>query len=361
MKKYKIYVYAICKNEEKHINRWYESMKEADGIFVLDTGSTDNSVNLLKNIGINVVSKNYTDFKFDEARNDSLNLVPLDADICVCTDLDEVLSKGWREELEKYWKKDTDAARYNMNFSFDQNGRPISTYYISKMHKRNKYKWTHRIHEVLEYIGKDKENRITIETINISHYPDRTKDRSNYLNLLEAAVKENPENDRDMHYLGREYMYNGEWNKSIDVLIKHLNLKSATWNEERGSSMRFISRCYINLKRYDEAIMWLEKAINETPNTREPYIELGLLYYNLKRYDEAISYLEKGVNIKEKSKYYINEEFAWNETPYDLLSLCYYYTKNKEKSIFNVTKALELNSSNERLKKNKEIFESMSE
>lgn len=356
MNKYKVYVYAICKNESKHIQRWYESMKEADGIYVLDTGSTDNSVELLKNLGINVQTKNYKHFKFDEARNDSLALVPEDADICVCTDIDEVLSTGWRKKLEENWKEDTDIARYNMNFAFDENGKPTSTYYISKMHKRDKYKWTHSIHEVLEYIGTEKENIITINTINISHYPDRTKDRSNYLNLLIEAVKENPENDRDMHYLGREYMYNGEWNKSIDTLIRHLNLKSSTWNEERGSSMRFISRCYLNLNRFDEAIMWLEKAIKETPNIREPYIELGLLYYNLKKYNEAINYLEKGVNITEKSKYYINEEFAWNETPYDILSLCYYNVNEKEKSIFNILKALEINPNNERIKNNYNII-----
>ena len=45
---YKICVYAICKNESKFINRWLECVKEADYICVLDTGSTDNSVDLLK-------------------------------------------------------------------------------------------------------------------------------------------------------------------------------------------------------------------------------------------------------------------------------------------------------------------------
>lgn len=40
MNKFKICVYAICKNEEKFVSRWVESMKEADKIFVLDTGST---------------------------------------------------------------------------------------------------------------------------------------------------------------------------------------------------------------------------------------------------------------------------------------------------------------------------------
>ena len=48
MKKYKVCVYAICKNEEKFVDRWFNSMKEADEIYVLDTGSTDNSIKLLK-------------------------------------------------------------------------------------------------------------------------------------------------------------------------------------------------------------------------------------------------------------------------------------------------------------------------
>ena len=39
MKNYKICVYAICKNESKFIKRWYESIKGADYICVLDTGS----------------------------------------------------------------------------------------------------------------------------------------------------------------------------------------------------------------------------------------------------------------------------------------------------------------------------------
>ena len=134
MNKYKIYVYAICKNEEKHINRWVDSMKEADGIYVLDTGSTDNSVKLLKELGVNVTTINYSNFKFDEARNDSLALVPMDADICVCTDLDEVFNKNWRKELESIWTSNTDRISYNLNFSFDDMGNPISSYFISKLY-----------------------------------------------------------------------------------------------------------------------------------------------------------------------------------------------------------------------------------
>ena len=356
MNKYKIYVYAICKNEEKHIERWVNNVKSADAIYVLDTGSTDNSVKLLKEKGVNVKVINYKDFKFDEARNESLNLVPSDADICVCTDLDELLCENWREILESTWQSDTDRIRYNMNFSFDEDGNPVSTYFISKIHKKDKYKWTHSIHEVLEYTGEDRENIITSTQLTIGHYPEKAKSRSFYLNLLEQAVKENPENDRDMHYLGREYMYNKDWNNCIDTLIKHVYLKSSTWNEEKSASMRFISRAYVGLKRFDEAQMWLKKAIELTPYIREPYIEIGLLYYGLNKYDESIEYLEKGLLIKEKSPTYINEDFAWNETPFDILSLCYYNTKDYNKSISCIKEAIKLNPHSERLKQNCELI-----
>ena len=46
--KYKVYVYAISKNEEKFVNRWINSVSEADKVFVLDTGSTDKTVKKLK-------------------------------------------------------------------------------------------------------------------------------------------------------------------------------------------------------------------------------------------------------------------------------------------------------------------------
>ena len=44
MSKFKICVYAICKNEEKFVDSWVDSMSEADKIIVLDTGSSDKTV-----------------------------------------------------------------------------------------------------------------------------------------------------------------------------------------------------------------------------------------------------------------------------------------------------------------------------
>lgn len=356
MKKLKICVYAISKNEEKFVNRWVESMKEADEIYVLDTGSTDKTSELLKELGVHVEKKEINPWRFDVARNESLQLVPEDADICICTDLDEVFEKGWRKKIEELWKEGTTRLAYNYNWSLDENNNPKVNFYIEKIHNRKDYKWTHPVHEVLTYIGDKQEIKIITDEITVNHYPDNTKSRSSYLPLLELSVKEDPEDDRNMHYLGREYMYYKKWNEAIDTLIKHLSLPKATWKDERCASMRFISRCYQNLNRIEEARMWLEKAQIEAPYLRDPYMERALLEYSQQRWDLVEEYCQKALTIANHQKSYINEVFSWDETVYDLLAISYYYQNKLDLAEKYATIALKMKPNDTRLKKNLEII-----
>lgn len=356
MNKKKICVYAISKNEEKFVKRWYESVKEADSVYVLDTGSTDKTISMLKDLGVNVSVKEIKPWRFDVARNESLKLVPEDCDICVCIDIDEVISKGWRKKLEEIWDDNTNHLRYIYNWSHDDNGKPLVSFYYEKIHARNGFKWIYPVHEVLEFSG-EKEVFKTTEEIVVDHYPDSTKSRSNYLPLLELSVKENPDNDRNMHYLGREYMFHGKYNEAIDMLIKHLNLKSATWKDERCASMRFIARCYKYLKRYDEAKMWLDKAINEAPYLRDPYVERAMLEYELNNFEDVKKYCLLALEIKNHTKTYINEPFSWNYTIYDLLSISEFYLGNIESSLKWINKATKMEPNNERLINNKKIIQ----
>lgn len=350
MGKYKVCVYAICKNESKFIERWVNSMKEADAIYVLDTGSTDNSVELLKSLGVNVSVEKIKPWRFDVARNKSLDLVPLDTDICVCTDIDEVFESGWRKKLESIWNENVSKVKYNYNWSFDEYGNPATTFFIEKIHKREGYKWIHPVHEVLNVI----ENEVSIlaSEITVNHYPDSEKSRSSYLPLLELSVQEEPLDDRNMHYLGREYMYYGKYNECIDTLIKHLELPTAKWDAERCASMRFISRSYINLGRIKEAEMWLKLAIKEAPYLRESYVELAGLYKDNRRYEESYELLKQALLIKEKAPIYINEAFAWNEYIYELMGIVCYNLRLYPESLMYMEQALKLAPNNEEIKNN---------
>lgn len=354
MNKLKIAVYAISKNESKFVDRWYSSMKEADAIYCLDTGSTDDTVNKLKSHGVIVAEEIITPWRFDVARNKSLEMVPLDVDICVCTDLDEVFLPGWREELEHSWNNH-DRLRYKYNWSLDENNKPLVTFLYEKIHSRKNFQWIYPVHEVLK-CSKEQESVTTNENIVLNHYPDRSKSRSSYLPLLELSVQENPNNDRNLHYLGREYMYYGRWNDAIDTLLKHINLPTSTWAEEKSASMRFISRCYQHLNRDSEAAYWLNKAIIESPNQREGYVELALLEFKNKNYLEVIINCIKAKTILKNAMIYINEPFCWDYTIDDLLSISYYNLGHKDEALYYINKALEQAPDNERLQKNKEIF-----
>lgn len=356
MKKLKVYVYAICKNESKFVEDYVKSMQEADGIYILDTGSKDDTVKKLEKLNVHVKQEIIEPFRFDIARNKSLEMVPEDADICVCTDLDEAFEPGWREKLEKVWLAENPTrVDYLYNWSFDAYGHPATTFYISKIHKRNSYIWHHPVHEVLKCLEKT-EKSVIAEGIVLNHHQDITKTRASYLTLLELSVKEDPTDDRNMHYLGREYMYYEKWNEAIDTLIQHLNLKTSTWKDERAASMRFIARSYKGLKRPLEAKMWLEYAIQEAPYLREGYVELASIYYEEQNYQKTYEYLKKASQIKEKNKTYINESFCWNSYFYDMLSVVSFYLGKKEEAIEAVSKAIELDENNERLQKNLEIM-----
>ena len=99
----KVVVYAICKNEAQFVRRWMDSMSEADRVVVLDTGSTDETVSLLRGRGAEVTEETIVPWRFDTARNRSLDLVPEDAEpveargftqAAVFTDRDRLMFAG---------------------------------------------------------------------------------------------------------------------------------------------------------------------------------------------------------------------------------------------------------------------------
>ena len=209
MSGHKVCVYAICKNEESFVERWMDSMGEADCIVVTDTGSADNTAQRLRERGAVVFSETVFPWRFDEARNLSLSHVPADMDICVCTDLDEVFRPGWRESIERVWEPGVTMGKYLYNWSLKPDGSPDVQFRYFKLHARDAYRWVYPVHECLRYIGSGPEKSVFVPGMVLDHHPDPHKSRGSYLPLLELAAQENPQDDRMSYYLGREYMYKG--------------------------------------------------------------------------------------------------------------------------------------------------------
>lgn len=356
MNKLKVCVYSVCKNEEKFVDRWVDSMSEADMIIVTDTGSSDNTVKKLKERGVTTYINVIKPWRFDKARNVTLEKIPDDMDICVSVDLDEVFVAGWRDNLERAWIKGTKRAKYHYTWSFLDNGEPGVTFYQERIHARHGYKWVYPTHECLEYSGDEEERFVWCHDVKLEHYPDKKKDRSFNLELLELAVKERPEDPRNYHYLGREYMFAQMWDKCIETLQKRLLLPNCRWKPERSASMRFIARAYKAKNNIAQAKSWLYKAIAETPNLREPYVEMAKLMYDKRDWAGIYHMVNDALDIKERSAY-VNDAWCWDYTLYDLGALACYYLGLKQKSLEFAKIALNMSPNNERLQKNFDIIQ----
>ncbi|MGI6013824.1 MAG: tetratricopeptide repeat-containing glycosyltransferase [Oscillospiraceae bacterium] len=352
MGKYKICVYAICKNEAQFVDRWMDSMSEADRVVVLDTGSTDDSVYRLQKRGAFVTQLTIVPWRFDYARNASLALVPTDMDICVCVDLDEVFLPGWRALLEAAWQPDTVQASYRYVWNFRPDGTEGVVFWTEKIHKNGVFHWVNPVHEVLSYTGNTEYKMVEIPGMQLEHHADPTKSRAQYLPLLELAVQEDPHNDRNMHYLGREYMFHGNWNAAIATLLRHLAMPEAVWTDERCASMRFLARCFRELGNRETAKQWLHRAVAEAPHLREPFTEMAQLLYEEENWEGVLYFTGEAIQITERPHTYICEAEAWGALPYDLRSLALFYTGQYVEARNTVEKALQYASQDLRLQEN---------
>lgn len=174
----KIAVYTIALNEEQFVYRWSDSAIEADYRFILDTGSTDNTVAVARGAGVHVEQWRPDPWRFDEARNKSLEFLPDDIDICIALDMDEYLLPGWRQVLEEI-NAGTNRPRYKYVWSWNDDGSEGLVYGGDKIHARHGYEWKHPVHKVLK--PQQTEIQQWVPGLEIHHYPDPTKSRSQYL------------------------------------------------------------------------------------------------------------------------------------------------------------------------------------
>ena len=351
---YKVAVYAICKDESQFIDRWAQSVAPADCVAVLDNGSQDGSAELLREKGFIVRQEIITPWRFDAARNRSLELVPQDCDICVCLDLDEVLMPGWRQALEQAWSQGAEQVEYPYVWSFNPDGSDGISFWACKIHARQGFRWVNPVHEVLSCDHAPK--TVPAPGLRVEHHADPSKSRAQYLPLLELAVQENPHNDRNMHYLGREYMFHGRWQDCIDTLTRHVSMPEATWADEKCASYRFMARAHQQLGQSALAENCLLQAAAIAPHLREPWVELARHYYQGQDWCALIWAAERALRIQNRPHTYITEAECWGALPWDLLSLGWHHLNQREKAIAAVSQAIALDPGDDRLKSNLSFF-----
>jgi glycosyltransferase involved in cell wall biosynthesis len=365
----KIAVYAICKDEEKFVDRFMDSCAGADGVYVLDTGSSDGTVEKLRARGAKVVIKKFNPWRFDAARNAALGLIPHDYSACVVLDLDEVLVAGWREAVEHY--TGLGCMRIQANYAWS----PTLTYYMDRAHARHDYWWQEAVHESLVPVANKAalakrpvaagllravqgDIFVRADDFKVNHFPDGNKSRGQYLKMLETACKENSKNDRNCHYLGREYWYNQRYDAAILELKRHVAMPHA-WDAERAASMGYIARCYARLGDLLSAEQWHLRSCAEYPASRENWLDLAQNYLDRTFYAEAYAAASRALRITAREKIYLDRAESWAERPCDIMGTSAWYLGLKKESLEQLKKALSFKPDDARLRENVRLVEEL--
>jgi len=335
----KVCVYAICKNEKHFVERWLDSMQEADYIVVLDTGSDDGTYEALK------ADKRVTrcehqvikPWRFDVARNESMKLIPEDANILICTDLDEILQPGWAQPLREKWVDGFHIrGHYKYIWSHTETGEPGRIFVYDKIHDRH-WKWAYPVHEMLidtrdrgdVYL---REHTVNLwDDITLEHFPDNTKSRGTYLPLLELRAKENPDDYYGLFYLSHEYNYRGMYDKSIAILEKIVSeYKHKYSTTELAAAYLFLGDDYRALEDKQKALYFYNMGISTEPTYRECYLNAAEVYNELQMYEAAVAY----VRMAEKKTYrhyvWVERDSSYKGQPGDIMAIALYYLAIQE-------------------------------
>jgi len=346
----KIAIYAIAKNEEQFVERFCNSAKDADLILIADTGSTDATIYKARGMGAVVEPITVSPWRFDAARNAALALVPDDIDICISLDLDEVMEPGWREEVERLWAPGTTRMRYFFDWSCG------IKFKSEKIHSRHAYHWHHPVHEYP--MPNEGVTEVWAETdlLLVSHHPDSTKSRGQYLPLLKLSVEEDPLCPRNAFYYARELSFYGEWQESLAQCDRYLAMPSAVWPAERCYAYRTMAKAHAELGNLWAQEASLLRACAEAMGTRDPWCELAMMYHHQGRWLDCYTASMRALSITQRDWSYTCDPAVWEYWAHDLASISAFRLGLKDVALEQARLALSFAPEDARLRANLEFL-----
>lgn len=309
----KIAVYTIALNEAKHVAQWVEATKGADYRLVCDTGSTDNTVDLLNEARVETYQISVKPWRFDVARNTALSLLPDDIDVCLILDMDEIPEPDFFDKVREQWVSTANRGWVGLDTG--------STWAADRLHSRQGFVWKYACHEVaVPSMGTEVESCFI--QANIEHKPDNTKSRGQYLGMLKACVDEMPDDMRMRVYLIREYYFAEKWQELIDEghrLFSHDRVGNC-WDSELAAAYRGVGDAYDKLGKPELAKEMYEKGMAAAPDEMEAVFPLAYWNYQNQNWQECFDLANKVNKLKVTGHYLVNESiYKWRA--YDLLAI----------------------------------------
>lgn len=293
----------IAKNEENNIRRLAASIENCfDEVHLTDTGSTDKTVEIAKELGWTVHHFDWVN-DFAAARNYSFSHAT--SDYIMWLDLDDVLSS--KEEFIKWRDHALDFADYwlaTYNYALDHEGKPVCAFARERAVKRERgFKWKYFVHEGMDPFDKDggiAHGNFAFNWV-VNHCrteEDLLKDKSRNLNLFKERL--NDLDARMTYYYGKELFEAGQSAEGAEKLL------SAAADPKLEMHDRILAIQYASYamtqaadKNPEKRMWYLEKAKSVAmqgmalnPHRAEYFNIIGDAYLKQGRMIEAIPFFQ---------------------------------------------------------------------
>ena len=258
-------VSMIVKNGEEVLRDCLDSVKGADQIFILDTGSSDKTYDIYKEY--NIQWKKYSKWNqrydafndFAGARNESLQRMT--TDYVLQMDADEKLATSIlkiKQLINEYWFRKYFGAMIVIKtamevFEFPRLFRNMKEiYYINA------------IHNLPSWEGDSNELRKKLYTsafvIDSGYDPAHKFDPNRTLRILLKEYKKDNRNTRTIYYMAKEYMNKKDIRKAVKLFEKYRGLKyfkCDCWDNELANVLYLLSLCYCDIQVWGE-VRWFD-------------------------------------------------------------------------------------------------------
>ena len=351
----KISACYMVKNEEKDLPRSLESVKKAaDEIIIVDTGSTDRTIEIAKGYGAKVIETTWED-DFSKPRNMAIDTAT--GDWIIFLDADEFFAfpEKVRPAIKKLSKNDSIMIP-RINIDEDNNNREISHDWCLRIFRNVDY---------LRYRGIIHENVADIKSGDLSYVfgnENLTIYHTGYgLQVIESKLR------RNLKLIQKEIsLYGHETKHDIALADCYAGLRDyekSMYHAQRalksdvqsvtgmGNLYHKILNAMRELKYSDsEMLKVADEAVDNLPALPEFYAERGMILCGLNRLDEAYISFHKSLKVWKNMKPNLHEESYFAGAAhivYARLAEIEALVGNYAQAQRNIIEAIELNPRNE--------------
>ena len=297
----------IVRDEEARLRKCLESVKGLCDELVVDTGSTDRTIEIAESFGAVIGNFEWCD-DFAAARNESLRLAT--GDWIVWLDADDLLPARYHATIRTLLGRGRDKAYF---FALDDQGyESVSCLQMRLFPNLSGVRFEMPIHEQVTISLAELGVEMVPTDIKVVHTgyttPEVVREKKDrYLAIMEAWLLDHPESYMVRSHVALTYHSTGRYEEALESYRSIVEDSSCLGDRNwvvYTTALLFLGRTYLRMGEPDKARPYLHKAEDVDPDYVLTRLSLAETYVELEDWERVLEYAESVVQADEQITFF---------------------------------------------------------